>query len=283
MLTLGFGLAFTDLYDRSGLEKIDRAFLAELTASDAGLCTRLTAARADPAAVDAKTESELLIALAPHVDDFIGTLFPIADDVRALVKAHHELAPLFEIKRQFVQRKAAKALDAGTAASLDGERLGIELQSLVGASVGNVAAFELAFAEHVTRWQADEPASAASLDLALRYAAWALASDVGRRRHRKGVLFKMPEKVDPLHLLDHAVDRHENWHDSGVTAFTIKPASLRRRAGFALTDHGTNLTGALDQANYCSTRTGRSCRLSPRQTSCSRRPHTSSWPCGVAR
>ncbi len=268
MLTPGFNLGFTDFYTRSGLEQVDAAFLTELAASDMGLWTRLIAARKSAASanasadgkaattIDAKTESQLLIDLAPHVDDFIGKLFGISKEVSALAERHHELAPLFEVKRQFVQRKAAKAFDAETAAALDGLQVGIELEALVGAPLGNmtrgeIATFEIAFARHVTRWQADETAFSGAVDLALRYAAWALQSEAGRHRHHGGVLFKQPVKIDPLHLIDHAIDKQVNWHDSGVTAFTIKPEHIRRRTGFALTDHGTDLTGALDQANYC--------------------------------
>ena len=44
-LTLGFGLQFTDLYDRAGLERLDRAFLAFLKNADEELQGRLVQAR----------------------------------------------------------------------------------------------------------------------------------------------------------------------------------------------------------------------------------------------
>ena len=130
-LALAFDCTFADLYQRVGLTKIDAAFLTEVAASDMGLWTRVTTARNAPAALDAKTESQLLLDLAPHVDDFIGKLFGISGEVSALAARHHELAPLFEVKRQFVQRKAAKAFDVVAAEALDGEKLGIELEPLV--------------------------------------------------------------------------------------------------------------------------------------------------------
>ena len=255
-LVLAFDCSFADLYQRDGLTKIDAAFLAEVAASDMGLWTRVTTARNAPAALDAKTESQLLLDLAPHVDDFTGKLFGISNEVSALAARHHELAPLFQVKRQFVQRKAAKSVDATSAETLDGTQLGIEMEPLVGATLGafsksEINAFELAFAHSVTRWQADEATFAGSLDVALKYAAWALQAEAGKHRHQAGVLFKLPAKIDPLHLIDHAIDKNENWHDSGITTFTIKPGHIRRRKGFALTDPGTDLTGALDQANYC--------------------------------
>ena len=252
MLKLAFDLAFPDLYQRDGLVRVDAAFLSEIAASDMGLWTRLTVARKDPTSLDAKTESQLLLDLAPHVDDFLGKLFGISKEVSALAKRHHELAPLYEIKRQFVQRKAAKSFDAAAASALPGEKLGTDLEPLVGAALGHmstseIAAFELAFARQVTRWQAEEATFAGALDTALRYAAWALQSEAGKHRHHKGLLFKAPAKIDPLHLIDHAMDRH----DGAITTFTIKPEHIRRREGFKLTDKGTDLSGALDHANYC--------------------------------
>jgi NADPH-dependent glutamate synthase beta subunit-like oxidoreductase/NAD(P)H-flavin reductase len=248
MLKPAFDIAFADLYRTEGLKRVDAAFLSELAQSDMGLWTRLTEARRNPAALDPKAESELLLGVAPHVDDFLGKLFGIGAEVSALAERHHELAPVFEVKRQFVQRKAAKAHDAAAVAQFDAAALTAEVEGLVGASVADIAAFELAFARQVTRWQAEEATFAGSLEVALKYASWALASEEGAHRHAPGVLFKAPKKIDPMTVIDHAMERREV---DGTTTFTIRPEHIRRREGFKLTDQGTDLTGALDQANYC--------------------------------
>jgi hypothetical protein len=96
------------------------------------------------------------------------------------------------------------------------------------------------------RWLQDEPAHAIQLDLALRYAAWAALTPAGKARHASGVLFKAPHKLDYQHLVPLASDSA-----AGYTVFTAEPAHLRRREGFELTDAGTDLVGALDQAHYC--------------------------------
>jgi hypothetical protein len=75
MLNLGFDLRFANLDERDGLQRIDAAFLAELAAADAAWHARLTDARRAADGLDAKQKSQLLIDLAPHVDDFIGALF----------------------------------------------------------------------------------------------------------------------------------------------------------------------------------------------------------------
>ena len=61
MLELAFGLAFTDLYRREGLLRLDAAFLDLLGAADGALKEKLLAGRADPAALDARSESALIL------------------------------------------------------------------------------------------------------------------------------------------------------------------------------------------------------------------------------
>src|SRR2546428_390084 len=139
MLKLAYGLSFAELYERDGLVRLDAAFLDHLGAAESALRPQLEAARAT-ASLDPKSESALILEIAPHLDDFLAELFGIQAEFRALAARHHELAPLYTVKRQFVQRRA-----------------------------GN----------------------------------------------------------------------------------KVKPEHIRRRKGFALTDPGTDLVGALDQANYC--------------------------------
>jgi NADPH-dependent glutamate synthase beta subunit-like oxidoreductase/NAD(P)H-flavin reductase len=243
---LAHGLQFADLYSIVGAERIDRLFAEHLRAADAELGGRFDAARAAPDALEPKVEAALLIAVAPHLEDFLATLFGIAAEVRSLEARHHELAPLFAVKRQFVQRKAANAHKADAAASFDGPALRTALEARIGAQLAGTAG-ELAFATAVTGWLQDEAAHAEDLALAARYAAWALHTPAGRAASRGGVLFRAPRKLDYMKLVPlEAVSRN------GVTALA-QPHDhpLRRRDGFALTDAGTDLVGGLDQAHYC--------------------------------
>src|SRR5690242_832231 len=131
-LVLQHGLSFADLYDRDGLVRLDRAFVAHLADGDVGLHDRLMTARRDPDAIEGLDQSNLLVELAPHLEDFIGELFGIAAEVRALQARHHELAPLYSVKRLFVQRRAVKEIKEADAAHLNGPRLGDELAELIG-------------------------------------------------------------------------------------------------------------------------------------------------------
>ena len=238
---LGFDLAFEDLYRRDGLVAIDGRFLEHLREADAELRDRLTAARAAPDALERKEESDLLIALGPHLEDFLVELFGIRDALGALAEKHHALAPLYTCKRLFVQRRAAKRVKPEQAETLDGAALETALSARIGAPLT-----ELGYAAAVMRWLEDEDGNADALAEALDYAGWALHTAAGRERHGQGVLFQVPHKIDPQHLVE-----TETEIADGVTRFTVPEADRRRREGFALTDAGTDLTGALDEANYC--------------------------------
>jgi NADPH-dependent glutamate synthase beta subunit-like oxidoreductase/NAD(P)H-flavin reductase len=241
MLNLPDGLRFADLYTSEGAARIDALFCAHLRNADAALAERLAAARERPDALALKAESDLLIAIGPHLEDFLAGFFAIEAEVRSLEARHHELAPIFTVKRLFVQRKAMNAHKADAAATFDGATLGRELEAALGEPFS-----ELGFAKSVLRWQQDEVAHAARLDVAARYAAWAAHTPQGRAAHKVGVLFRAPRKLDYMKLVPIETTLH---HD--VEMFEIAGGHLRRRDGFALTDRGTDFVGGVDQAHYC--------------------------------
>src|SRR5258706_3276543 len=209
-MKLGFGLAFEDLYERDGLIRVDHAFLSFLQQD---IKAKLEQARASPP--PRKEESELLVALAPRVEDFLAKLFGIETEALALAEKHNALAPLWSVKRQFVQRRALHKVKPEDARP-DGFAFTTEID----------------FARQVSAWLKDEAGNAAQLEKAARYAAWATTTPDGKAKHRHDVLFKSPRKLDFMKLIP-------------------LPVHSRQREGFALTDQGTDLKGALNEANYC--------------------------------
>ena len=132
-MDLRFGFAFEDLYAQEGLARLDRVFVERLRTSQAPLHDRLLTARTHLDVLSLKQQSELIIELAPHVEDFVGELFGISPEIAALQAQHHELAPLYAAKRRYVQKKALT--DAHITAHVsfiaadDGKfLLGVELQ-----------------------------------------------------------------------------------------------------------------------------------------------------------
>ncbi|MCP5251129.1 MAG: FAD-dependent oxidoreductase [Burkholderiales bacterium] len=234
-----FNMTVSDLYQRDGLLRVDQAFLDYLHEGDASLYKQLKIAREQPDSLQPKDESALLIEVAAWLDDFIAKLFNIETEIKTLAAKHHELAPLYFCKRQFVQRRAKGKVTADELAGIDGLALEKDLAAEFDAPFS-----ELIFATHVAQWMEDETVNEARLKKALHYAAWALRTPEGQTHTQAGILFKSPTKLDFLHLLALETDESKGFplHRLG---------HLRQRNGFALTDQGTDLVGALDEANYC--------------------------------
>ena len=239
-MKLGFNTEFAGLYSRDGLMALDAAFVNALKENDHVLYNRLLEARSTK--LQPKNESQLIIDLAPLLEDFIAELFGIRQEVATLKAKHFILAPLYSCKRLFVQRKAVKTINAEKAALLEGEALSASFP----APDDSIHSFELAFATSVMGWLDDEASHKAELETAMQYAAWAVHTSAGQEKHKGGVLFKIPKKMDPLHLV-----HYETEVKDGITVIKANAHHIRQRNGFALTDDGVTLSKALDEANYC--------------------------------
>ncbi len=237
---LRFGLAFEDLYRREGLLRLDAAFLDHVAGADPSLCERLEAARRDPTGLAAKPEAELIVELAPHLEDFVAELFGIEAEVSLLRARHSELAPLHTAKRKFVMRRLVGKTPEH-AKTIDGNAVTTELEAYL---MGPLT--ELSYASHVVRWMESEAEHAEGLRLATDYAIWAVLTAEGQSRHRQGVVFRLPKKLNVYELVPHATSVI-----GGLPQFKGHEDHGRHREGFHLTDPGTDLAGALDQANYC--------------------------------
>jgi len=149
-LSLSFGFSFEDLYNRDALVRLDDVFLSQLQEAAQELHARLTAARKDPASLAPKQSSELIIEVAPHLEDFIGKLFGIHKALHDLQARHHDLAPLYAVKRKFVQKKALTGQAPEKAAAIDGYAVAAELEAFTLEPLT-----ERSFADHVSRWLED--------------------------------------------------------------------------------------------------------------------------------
>jgi NADPH-dependent glutamate synthase beta subunit-like oxidoreductase/NAD(P)H-flavin reductase len=235
--SLGCGFQFVDLLRREGLIRLDKLFLARLAEQEPELYRRVLGARAAPEALDARAEGELVVALGPHVDRFVGALFGIEVEVQALAAETLALDPIHSCKRLFVQRQAVKKYPDPS--GFDGPALRTELEARFGGALT-----ELSLVRHVAEWE--KAGDAAALDLAMRYTAWATLTEAGAVAHPGNTLFRVPHKVDPVHLVP-----VETVERDGVTMLRLPEEQWRHRDGFALTDPGMNRQQALDQMNYC--------------------------------
>ena len=239
-LNLKYNLDFMDLYHRKGLMRIDRLFIDLLKMQNPELRDRFIAARTQATSLDKKQESELTVALAPHLERFIAELFNIQSQLNSLARKQADLSPLYLCKKKFVKHINKKTThDIITDSEADS--IANDLSNIFTQPFN-----ELLFAKHVMNWLQDKELNSEAIAKATSYTIWAIQSQTGRKKHACGVLFKLPAAIDPMQRV---VVRHSQRHATDTMQGPSE--SLRIRDGFKLTDHGTDLNGALDQANYC--------------------------------
>ena len=120
------GFRIADLHDAGRLADLTRAFDDFLRAADAPLFARYEGHRGGTARLGGPEESELLLAVGSNLSRFVARLFGVEAELAKLREATGRDAPIFRVKREFVQRRTFRkgAKDrpaAGDFAALDAQ------------------------------------------------------------------------------------------------------------------------------------------------------------------
>src|SRR4051812_45175061 len=311
-LPLGIpGFRYADLHHTARLADLTRAFDDFLRAADAKLFARYDAHRAGSAPQRGPGESELLLEVGAQLSRFVGRLFGVEQDLQRLRDAAGRDAPIFRVKREFVQRrvfrKGAKdrphasdfaALDArvspllaaaaardprASAAGADLElRVAVVIDTLLDAE-GAQPASRQSFAwqdleSALRRGLADGGVPAADLapaSLLDLFDRWLYALSL--QPHRPAwALLRLPHAVDYQQLVPLRRPRADR-----PEILAGHPEHQRRRDGFLLTDPRMGpreVRSEIDYCIYCHEREKDSCsRGFPEKDS----PHFKKNPLGI--
>ncbi len=238
---LEFGFNAQDLYNREGLIKLDSHFISYLKEGNIELANRLVTLRKEKSNVAEKEISNFLIDLAPYLEDFLGKLFSIEKEIKDLAQKHNDLANIYSCKRLFVQRQAIKKYNELQVKEFDIAKIISDLENKLGGKIT-----EKLFADKVNYWLENKEQYLDEIELATKYTCFAVNSYEGQHLHKKGVLFKLPRKLDFFNLVE-----VETEIVDGITVIKLQDDHLRYRDGFKLTDKGGSLLQVLDDANYC--------------------------------
>lgn len=221
----GYNLSFNDLYQ--DLDKVDNFFMTYLQEKNENLYIKLKNLK--PFNLTKKEENNLLINIAPYIENFISKVFYIESNVEKLHKKHKEFKPIFQFKRDFIQRKASNS-----EICKDPEQTREKLIKILGEFS------EINLAYKIIDWiEKDEKEK---ISLALSYAAWAVKTDEGKKYHKDGFLFKLPQKIDHKNLIPVINEKNK---------ITINCEDLYFRDGFSHSDKGLSFEQSLNQTYYC--------------------------------
>ncbi|MHC3897712.1 UNVERIFIED_CONTAM: FAD-dependent oxidoreductase [Wolbachia endosymbiont of Nasonia longicornis] len=253
-MQLNFKISFSNLYTRSELIKLDKAFLDYIKSCDESLFYSLVEAREKAASSSMSSQcssqcltlgsrkqegwipawmkdgcnSQLIMDLSHLLDEFIAKFFNIEKEVEELKKKHNDFAVIYRCKRLFVQRYALKKYT--DVANID--YVTNKLNNFI-----TLPTTEKNFSEQVMSWLENKEDHKEEIELAAQYAVW-------RVKNKQSILFSIHKKIDYENLvsfLKKEVDEVEVLYSNEV----------KRRYGFDLTSKKVSLNKALDNAHYC--------------------------------
>ena len=236
-----YGLDFDALQTPEGLARLDERFLSELNQAEPALAERLRAYRKRDTDLPGTENSELLIALAPWVEAFLGRLFGIEERLAADRAAILADDVVMQFKQAFVQKRVKKHRRPVEASFT-------ELDNAVRAGVGPVADGdeEGAIARFGMALLDDPEANAEAIEMLTAWCKLARQTPEGRARVAGWASFRLPERVDHFDLVP-----TERVTVDGVTRRQAEPARWRARDGFSLTDARMDSRDVLSEVHYC--------------------------------
>ena len=241
-LSLSFGFSFEDLYNRDALARLDGVFLTQLHQSAPELHTQLLAAREDSASLPLKQKSELIIAVAPHLEDFIGHLFGIEGRSAKICR-------LVTIGSRRSTPSSANSCSGRP--SPDHPRTG--LHSMATRSHAELETFlvepltEIAATPFTSLAGCKTRRNTPKLSPGGHYAAWAVLTPEGKAKHQQRHPLPGPAQArhEPPGPVTTAVETTTSCSCNSI------PDQWRNREGFQLTDAGPTSQARSTRPNYC--------------------------------
>lgn len=238
-------LQFQDLFTAEGLSHLDTEFLNYLQQIDQGLYYHLLEYRQEKLAFSPIHISEMLIALAKHIEYFIAQLFNIETEVISSQKQTLEKNPIGLFRKEFLLTKVKRLLHKPE--ELDSfALLHTALLQALNTHKIQTGDLELDVASLGLFYLNNNTHDVKEVDQLVKWCAQALLTQEGQEITQHWESFRFPEKLDYAHLIPtEKVEKHD------VIQQTLPHAQLRQRDGFELTDKRMSAQAIQNEIHYC--------------------------------
>jgi NADPH-dependent glutamate synthase beta subunit-like oxidoreductase/NAD(P)H-flavin reductase len=236
------GFTFAELFRFEGLNRLDQTFLTKLTPE---LKANLLAYRQESKTFSPLEISDLLLACAPILEEFLAELFQIEDAVAIEQAKTIANNPISAFKKYFVLRRAKKQLlNADALPSFS------ELNQWLESQLKNAALKskdpEMNVALLANQFLQDAEKNSAEIEKLTEWCVRAMTSEEGKKIITGWVSFRIPQRVDYENLVPCSTVEEDK-----LNRLTINDDHLRLRDGFKLTDPRMNARDVQDEVNYC--------------------------------
>lgn len=236
------GFSFAELFHSAGLNRLDEAFLSKLTPE---LKSELLSYRHETKPYTTLAASELLLACAPALEEFLAELFQIEEAVAIAQAKTLSYNPLSSFKKFFVLRHAKKQLL--NAESLPAfKELDQWLKDQLQLAPLKSTNLEMSVALLGNHYLQDAEKFSSEIELLIQWCVRVMTTAEGQKIIADWVSFKIPARIQ----YDNLVPTHTVLHDK-LNRLAVQKDHLRYRDGFKLTDPRMNEKEVQDETNYC--------------------------------
>ncbi|MES2218590.1 MAG: FAD-dependent oxidoreductase [Pseudomonadota bacterium] len=239
------GFTFAELFTANGLQRLDDSFLNELGQANLQLAQDLQAYRQGRQEFTPIAVSELLLACAPLLEQFLIKLFQIEE--AAAIAAAKTVAnnPISVFKKYFILRRAKKQLPQ-SANYPAFEELTAWLDQQLQKAPLTAPDRELAIALLADYYLNKPEDFTTEIEKLTQWCVQAMATPAGQKTVRGWSSFRIPERLEYENLVPTI-----RLPDDKLERLTIPDAHYRLRDGFKLTDPRMDRRDVQDEVNYC--------------------------------
>ena len=247
-LKLQHNFTFDDLYDHSRLEDLDRIFMDYLKNKDHTLHSLLLLMRTNELNSIIHKKSDIIISVAKFLETFLVEFFDITKPFALIVERNNRLKNLYYCNKFLIKKQISKITYDLNHINITSINLSV-INSLITciSDVDNLYSsiidFEIDIANAFNKYSGSNDHT--TIHIIEEYAKWAMYSSEGKSLHKKGILFKLHQKVDHNNLINDLQNT-----DNGRTSF-FHTDSLNQRFEFDLNSDIPNTHKALHEAHYC--------------------------------
>lgn len=209
-LNQNFDLSFEDLYSLDGLRKVDGYFIEKLLKISPELCNKMLDAREGNSAMYHLDQSNLILELAPLLEEFVVELFSIGNAITRYNSEYNRLGVINRCNKTIVQKHVmnlsrdfdeSQVAIAKTALMIHGIILPQDPEKILDSELDMAESF-LDIYDNSQSEDLDWASYNKELLVHVEnYTLWAVKTEEGQKLHSRGALFKVPKKLDYENLI----------------------------------------------------------------------------------